>query len=158
VSLQGTIREHDFGFDVNASKPLADMQESARRVGAFIAMTKLQALSKDGVKHGIQEIETWDDMDEGIAQQIAQNLQENESVVNLGDDAQLIAGATLTLIANPEKYSAVTGLLNDALDFSFKNDPIWGVPTPHTMFSAIRLAEMGNDKTSHAKAKTKKRS
>jgi hypothetical protein len=90
----------------------------------------------------VQEIETWDDLDEQISQRIALNLQQNKSIVNLGDDAQLIAGSTLAACANPEKYDAITRLLNDALDYSFDTDPYWGTPIPHTMFSRPRLKEM----------------
>jgi hypothetical protein len=134
------------------------MQESARRVGAFISTVKLQSLGTGGSSHSVQEIETWDDMDEQTAQQIAQRMQQGQSVVNRGDDAQLLAGATLALIAEPDKYQSVTGLLNDALDFSFQTDPIWGTPAPHGMISDARLAQRLKAKhRAPAEGKPKKR-
>src|SRR5262249_15365920 len=142
VSLSGILRQHDFMLDVATTLPLADMQESARKVGAHIATVSLRALGKDGASHSVQEIETWDDLDEQISQRIAQNLQQGKSIVNLGDDAQLLAGATLALCAQPDKYDSVTRLLNDALDFSFKTDPYWGIPIPEPLFSLPRLAEL----------------
>jgi hypothetical protein len=146
VSLQGVLGQFDFRLNVNLTRPLADMQESARRVGAFISTVKLQSLGTGGSSHSVQEIETWDDMDEQTAQQIAQRMRQGQSVVNLGDDAQLLAGATLALIAEPDKYQSVSGLLNDALDFSFQTDPIWGTPAPHGMISDARLAQRLKEK------------
>src|SRR5262249_9820273 len=64
VQLSGILREHDFMVDVQNTIPLADMQEAARRVGAHIATASLKALGKDRASHGVQEIETWDDLDE----------------------------------------------------------------------------------------------
>jgi hypothetical protein len=149
VRLEGAIRVHDFEVNVAQSLPLAPMQESARQVGAFISTAKLQALSNDGTPHSVQEIETWDDMDENISRQISQKLSDDQTVVNLGDDAQLIAGATLTLIAEPDKYDQVTSLLDAALDDSFNTDPIWGIPAPHPMFTLVRPSEMGKEQKGH---------
>jgi hypothetical protein len=149
VRLEGTIRVHDFEVNVAQSLPLAPMQDAARQVGAFISTAKLQAFSNDGTPHSVQEIETWDDMDENTARNISQKLSDDQSVVNLGDDAQLIAGATLTLIAEPDKYDEVTSQLDAALDDSFNTDPIWGIPAPHPMFTLVRLSEMGKEHKGH---------
>ena len=157
VQLSGILREHDVMIDVQNTMPLAEMQEAARRVGAHISTASLKAFGKDGASHSVQEIETWDDLDEQISQRIALNLKQGKSVVNFGDDAQLIAGATLTLCAEPDKYDSVTQLLNDALDFSFQTDPYWGSPLLHPMFSRPRLAEMGRARTPAASRRKNKR-
>ena len=112
------------------------MKQSARQVGDYLATAKLQALEG----HSIQDIETWSDADEVTAQGIMTAFLDEESVVNRGDDAQLLAGATLAVLARPRLYDRVTELLAEALDQSFAQDPIWGLPTPHPVvlrYSAV---------------------
>lgn len=106
------------------SRTLEEMQEVARRVGACIATAQLHTLTN----HSIQYIETWDDADELIAQQIATALQSGASVVNMGNDTQLLAGATLALLADAEKFTTVNERLAAALDHSYQHDPTWGTP------------------------------
>lgn len=64
------------------------------------------------------------------------------AIAGVGDDAQLLAGATAALAADPGSYDAVTKRLNDALDTSFARDPIWGPSAPDLMFapSFLRIA------------------
>ena len=109
---------------VHATLPLADMQKAARLVGGYIASARLRAL--DG--HSIQDLETWDDADEEAANRVAGGLARSTSVVGLGDDAQLLAGATLALFDDPAIYPQVTAGLNEALDASYASDKIWGRP------------------------------
>jgi len=108
--------------------PLATMQDGARKVGAMIATIKLLALSG----HSIQDIETWDDNDENSVVKIAGRLSGGFSVVSAGDDAQLMAGLTLATLQQPGRYAAYSKAINDALDDSFANDPLWG-PVPHDL-------------------------
>ena len=49
--------------------------------------------------HCIQDIETWDDVDEAIAQEIAGRVLAQQSIVAHGDDAQLLAGVNLAAAA-----------------------------------------------------------
>jgi hypothetical protein len=119
--------------------PLADMQDAARKVGAFIATTKFAALDN----HSIQDIETWDDLDEQAAQNIASKLLASEPIVNLGDDAQLLAGANAALLVNPDLYDAVTNALSDALDASFAQDPIWAPPARDSILAPHRIPRTG---------------
>jgi hypothetical protein len=115
---------------VQASFPLADMQAAAVTAGAFIAKAKFKALSQ----HSIQDIETWDDLDEQTAQSIATALAKNTSVAGLGDDAQLLAGANIAILDDPTLYQPATQLLNLALDESFANDPFWIKPQADRTF------------------------
>lgn len=119
--------------------PLQAMADAARKVGAYIATAKLDALGG----HSIQDIETWDNTDEQAALSIAQAAASG-NIVALGDDAQLLAGATMALFADATKYAAITRNLNAALDDSFKRDPLFGSPTPH---SALALKRRGRDTT-----------
>jgi hypothetical protein len=114
--------------------PLTVMQQAARMVGGFIATARLDALNG----HSIQDIETWDDSDEAITQRIKAALLAGQPIVAMGDDAQLLAGATLALLDQPSRYNVVTDALNAALDQSFRSDPIWGVPAPDAAY--IRYA------------------
>ena len=111
--------------------PLPQAADAARKVGRMIATLKFKALNG----RSIQDIETWDDADEAAAQAIATRLQKNEPVVGLGDDAQLLAGATLALLRNAGLYADVQKRLNDALDDSFKTDPIWRGLNPSHVFA-----------------------
>ena len=111
--------------------PLLQATDTARKVGRMIATHKFKALNG----RSIQDIETWDDADEAAAQAIAKRLQENEPVVGLGDDAQLLAGATIALLRDARLYSDVQKRLSEALDDSFRTDPIWRGLTPSHVFA-----------------------
>jgi hypothetical protein len=115
--------------------PLTVMQQAARSVGGFIATVRLNSLNG----HSIQDIETWDDPDEAKALQIRAALLKEQPIGTLGDDAQLLAGATLALLEMPAMYQSVTEALNEGLDRSFQSDPIWGVALPDATY--IRYAE-----------------
>ena len=116
---------------VKAAVKLSEAADAARKVGRMIATHKFKALNH----HSIQEIETWDDADEAAAQAIAARLLKRQSIVGYGDDAQLLAGATLALLREPELYDEAQGHLNDALDDSFRTDPIWRGLTPSHVFA-----------------------
>ena len=136
VNIRGNLEiDRDRWLAVDTSLPLDALRESARRVGAYIATTKLDALHG----HSIQAIETWDDADELTAGQIAEALTQDRPVVDMGDDAQILAGATLALGARPELYDAVTKRINDALDRSFATDPIWATPSHDPLIARARL-------------------
>jgi hypothetical protein len=119
--------------------PLAIMEEGARKVGAMIATVKLSALAG----HSIQDIETWDDNDENTATKIASRLHSGFSVVSAGDDAQLMAGLTLATLQQPARYLAYSKAINDALDDSFANDPIWG-PVPKDLMVVTPTRTLAN--------------
>ncbi len=133
ISLQGLVQiGHDDWMPVKTTMALPVAAKAARQVGRLIATKRLKALNM----HSIQDIETWDDADEATAQAIADQILKRKSVVGRGDDAQLLAGATLALLKRPSRYDATTRLLNDALDDSFERDPIWGSMDTDHMFAA----------------------
>jgi hypothetical protein len=115
---------------IDQTLPFDELRLSARRVGAFITTAHLNSLGG----HSIQDIETWDDNDETVAAGISDALQNGKDVSALGDDAQVLAGATMALFAQPNLFPQVEELLNTALDASFKADPLWGVPIPDLMY------------------------
>lgn len=138
VGIVGSLPLQGGGsLQLNHRLPLSDMQDAARRVGTFIASARLRSLDD----HSIQELETWDDPDETTAARIADLLKNNASVVGAGDDAQLLAGATLAVLDKPTSYDTITSRLNDALDFSFATDPIWGLPLPDPLYVPDREIE-----------------
>lgn len=131
IVIRGKIEiDRDHFLPVNVTRPLDEMRQNARKVGAFVATAKLDAFGGKSV----QDIETWDDSDEETAGHIAKALADGRPVVDLGDDAQLLAGATQALLADPGLYDRATQALADALDRSFMLDPIWGPPLPEPMF------------------------
>jgi hypothetical protein len=134
---------------VQASFPMADMQDAAFRAGAFIATARFNALSQ----HSIQDIETWSDLDEQTAQSIATAMAKNTSVAGLGDDAQLLAGANIAIFADPALYDQATQLLNLALDESFANDPFWIKPqADRAFFRTVSMDLITPQKAKGAKA------
>ena len=117
------------------SLPLSAMAQAAQVVGGYIATAKLNALQG----HSIQDIETWDDTDEAATQEIFKAVKAKESLIGLGDDAQLLAGTTMAFYDNAQKYDDITKALNDALDDSFVRDPVFGQPRLLRMFGQERV-------------------
>ena len=117
------------------SLPLSAMAQAAQVVGGYIATAKLNALQG----HSIQDIETWDDTDEAATQEIFKAVKAKESLIGLGDDAQLLAGTTMAFYDNAQKYDDITKALNDALDDSFVRDPVFGPPRLLRMFGQERV-------------------
>lgn len=106
---------------------LAQMQSAARRVGAYLASVELGALNGDS----LQGLETWDHIDEERAQAIARAMKEKKDISALGDDAQLLAGATLAFSSNPDEYEHQTAALKEALEDSYARDYYWGLSRLH---------------------------
>jgi hypothetical protein len=119
----------------NATLPMDVMQASAQHVGSLIASSSLAALGGNN----IQALETWDDPDEDTARLIAQNMIANISVAGQGDDAALLAGATIAAFDQPGLYDIITARLNEALDASFASDPYWGTPSADRAFIQTEL-------------------
>jgi hypothetical protein len=139
IELQGYVEvSHDDWRMVNTTIPLPQAQAAARQVGAFIATAQLQALRGKS----IQDIETWDDTDEATAANVATRIAGNQSIVSAGDDAQLLAGATMAVLTDASSYDRATNLLNAALDDSYQHDPIWAGLSFDQMFSSSFLARL----------------
>jgi hypothetical protein len=135
VVINGKIPiSRDHLQQISISMPLAVLQPIAREVGAYIATTKLNTLG--GIP--IQDIETWDDNDEGQSLIVRDAILAGQSITSLGDDAHLLSGSTMAVLEDPNCYEKMTVSLNDALDQSFAQDPIWGIPEPHPIFSNVR--------------------
>jgi hypothetical protein len=122
VRLVGNVfTDNSHATPVQVEVPIAPMQAAAEAAGSLMVTSAFQTLGG----HGIQEIETWDDADEATARHAAQLMGAGQSAVGAGDDAHLLAGATLAALDAPDKYAAVSALLNAALDDSFARDSIW---------------------------------
>lgn len=117
---------------VELTIPMPVMQEAARKVGAFVATSKLNALSGKS----IQDIETWDNDDESTANRIAARFASEQSAAGAGDDAQILAGANLALFESPSDYEKITRAVEEALDVSFLQDPYWAKLSPNRIGSS----------------------
>jgi hypothetical protein len=138
VTIRGNVPlSRDRLHPIDVQVRLADLQQAARNIGGFIATAKLSALGG----HSIQEIETWDNNDEARAMAVKDAVLAGQSIGNLGDDAQLLAGVTLAVLDRPALYDAATRALNDGLDVSFKRDPIWGAPQPDAIYIRYHARE-----------------
>lgn len=123
IKVQGQVKiSHANWRMLDETIPLADAADAARRVGAFLATTKLKCLAN----HSIQDIETWDDVDEEAAQDVAARVAAGKCIIGAGDDAQLLAGCNIATIAQPTLYGQMTKLLDEGLDESYDRDPLWG--------------------------------
>jgi hypothetical protein len=126
IGLDGAARSFSGRtIDFNGrSFAIADMQAAAHKIGAYVATTRLHALGG----RSIQDIETWDDSDDGTALAIAAKLLHDQPVIGAGDDAQLLAGLTIAILRQPDDavYASATRQVNLALDDSFARDPYWG--------------------------------
>jgi hypothetical protein len=154
IGLDGFVEiSHDDWLQINTTMPLSDAAAAARQVGQMIATKQLEALNH----HSIQDVETWDDADEDTATAIAARILQQQSIVATGDDAQLLAGATLAVLDRPDLYAKTGSLLNDALDDSYKRDPIWGATSPDNMFAPSRLYRPQSRPKPAARGATKSR-
>jgi hypothetical protein len=155
VGLHGLVKIEGFeAVDPKTNMKLSDAAEAARKVGKMLVTETFAKLSK----HCIQDIETWDDADEAVAQDVCARVLAGTSIVRTGDDAQLLAGVTLALLQKPGLYDAATKLLNAALDDSFDRDPIWGATLRgHAMMGVRAGAAAGKPAKKKAKKAGKKR-
>ncbi len=143
ISVEGLVEiGHDDWMPIKETMKLSDAAAAARQVGRIIATGQFKALNN----HSIQDIETWDDADEEIAQSISGQILRNESVIGRGDDAQLLAGVTLAVLQRPDLYDAAGALLNAALDDSYQRDPIWGELTPDQAFAPNAFAGTASER------------
>jgi hypothetical protein len=135
IALQGRVAVADIGTaELDVRYPIAEMQAAAREAGAYLVTAHLRALGG----HSIQDIETWCDADESTARAIRSMLEADTSIAGLGDDAHALAGANLALFETPASYDRVTARVNEALEESFADDPVWGFATHHPAFSVPR--------------------
>jgi len=165
VRLQGWLQTAPDAWRlVDEKLPLAEMQASARRAGNFIATAKLEALQHGSKARNIQFYETWDYDDELTAAKVKETLLADGDIEMMGDDAQLLAGATLAAFENAELYTAINDKLGKALEGSFYRDPFWGeFCVVHPLFSWPRspdpsCSSPGTPDTKKKRAGTKRRS
>jgi hypothetical protein len=131
IDLAGDLPFRDTRIQIRRRVALAEWAQAARQVGGLVVTTRLNALGNNR----IQEIETWDDVDEGIVERVREGLLHDQAVANIANDAQLLSGATLALLSDITAYDRVVARVNEALDASFRTDELWGVVSPKIMCS-----------------------
>ena len=150
VSIEGNLPLHGQSkVPVQAEMPLPLMQYAAALVGSYIATAPLHALGGNTV----QQIETWDDVDEMIAYRTAEGLRDKARDCQLGDPAHLLAGATLAGVADPNGYNSITAELEKGLDTAADCDPLWGRPVPRSSSASPLGVRFQIGKPEHAKHK-----
>jgi hypothetical protein len=136
IKVQGQVKiTHANWRMLDETIPMADAADAARRVGAFLVTTKLKALGN----HSIQDVETWDDVDEAAAQDAAARVVANKCLIGAGDDAQLLAGCNIAIFSQPGLYKQMSTLLEEGLNESYNRDPLWGSVKPHLMIAPAVL-------------------
>jgi len=136
IKVQGQVKiTHANWRMLDETIPMADAADAARRVGTFLATTKLKALGN----HSIQDVETWDDVDEAAAQDAAARVVANKCLIGAGDDAQLMAGCNIAIFGQPGLYKQMNTLLEEGLNESYDRDPLWGSVKPHLMIAPAVL-------------------
>lgn len=134
------LDEDDFSFNRK------DMEEHAQQVGRLIATTELEALNGNS----LQDLETWDQSDESSAQRVSDffvsntdGAEEEKALVDAidwaGDDANLLAGAIISLYKDPDQYEKVNDRLVRTLQESFAGDEYWGASQWHPIESLPKL-------------------
>jgi hypothetical protein len=121
VTVQGEIPvPGSASIPLNLTLPLATMQNAAAIMGAAIGNTPLASLNG----HTLQHIETWDAFDEHAAWRFALALK-NQAELPAVYSAHVLAGATLALYNDPDRYGDVTGQVADALEEQVQRDRYW---------------------------------
>jgi hypothetical protein len=134
------LDEDEFSFNRK------DMEEHAQKVGRLIASTELQALNGNS----LQNLETWDQSDESSAQRVSDLYLSNtdgakeekaltDAVDFAGDDANLLAGAIISLYKDPDQYEKVNDRLIRTLQASYAGDEYWGISQWHPIESLPKL-------------------
>jgi hypothetical protein len=129
------------------------MEASARKVGAFIVTVKLAALNGKS----LQDLETWNNADENVAQIVAQQLLNGQPIVGIVqrdtpdtfDDARLLAGALFAVLRDPKRYEFINDALSQALGFSHQNDRVLS-PTA----SSLQIVPISNRRQHDVPTKT----
>jgi hypothetical protein len=116
------------------------MQAAARRVGAYMATVELPAL----MGHSLQDLASWNETDEETAHAIKQVLNNKADISFMGNDMQLLAGATLAFTLDPKGYEDQTTRLMDALEDSYADDYYWGVSRLHFLVDYGRTKKVGD--------------
>jgi hypothetical protein len=108
---------------LNLTLPLPAMQYAAAIMGATIANTPLPSLNG----YTLQQVETWDSFDEQAAWRFALALKSRAAILPAVYSAHVLAGATLALYNDPDRYGDVTDQVTDALDEQVQRDRYWSV-------------------------------
>ncbi|MBR0757989.1 hypothetical protein JQ604_37910 [Bradyrhizobium jicamae] len=116
VPGSGSIRLH-------LTLPIALMQYAAAIVGSAIVKTPFASLNG----FSLQQVETWDSFDEQAAWRFARALKDGAAVLPAVYSAHVLAGATLVLYHDPDRYDDVTAQVMGALDEQVQRDRFWSV-------------------------------
>jgi hypothetical protein len=124
VTVQGEIPvPGSASIPLNLTLPLPAMQYAAAIMGATIANTPLPSLNG----YTLQQVETWDSFDEQAAWRFALALKRRAAILPAVYSAHVLAGATLALYNDPDRYGDVTDQVTDALDEQVQRDRYWSV-------------------------------
>lgn len=124
VSVRGEVPVPGSGsIRLDLTLPIALMQYAAAIVGAAIVNTPFASLNG----FSLQQVETWDSFDEQAAWRFAHALKDGAAVLPAVYSAHVLAGATLVLYHDPNRYDDVTAQVMGALDEQVQRDRFWSV-------------------------------
>eukprot|EP01089_Gocevia_fonbrunei_P016948 TRINITY_DN537_c0_g1_i1.p1 TRINITY_DN537_c0_g1~~TRINITY_DN537_c0_g1_i1.p1 ORF type:complete len:475 (-),score=108.19 TRINITY_DN537_c0_g1_i1:42-1466(-) len=108
-------------IDTIGEFPMDKMMEVAERVGGIIATAPLKCFNGKN----IQDISTWNDLEESVAGDIAVKLDTDTTVAPFAHSSHVLAAATIAVLDAPDDYARVTTCLENLLDQLFAKNSTW---------------------------------
>lgn len=125
INLKGNLHlasaYGNFSVDMTGQYDMDLMMQTAWQVGEFCAQTKFRNLAV----HSIQEIETWDDLDEANALKCCHRLLDAEQVGSEVKPVMLLSAGILASAYRPNSYQQLNRAVEHSLDQSFAKNPLW---------------------------------
>ena len=110
-----------FNANVAGQYPVQPMLSTAREVGAHIARAPFTRLASKS----IQAIVTWDNNNESLAVDLAEQLLSDQPIDNQTRPIMVLAGGILAAARQPQKYHDLNRKVEQSLDRVIAISPIW---------------------------------
>lgn len=124
VSLNGNFNiqaDDNYVARVQGTYKLTQMMQVAQQVGEYVAGATFKNLSNQS----IQAIETWDNEDEALTNEVTHKLLMDEQLSDEVRPTMLLASAILAAVQRPDNYLQFNRTVEKYLDRAIDNSPIW---------------------------------